>query len=142
MVAGVSSESVTHDPQISIARRQGEGGSELIRLPDSKRRTTIAREQYQAGTAGNHRSLTGSKGQAVGCQIGTVLSMGCSKYCGGPDRNYDQKEQYRNRDDLGRLVSSFGSRQRYKNTFSGHVRPQRYQLASVQVTPSYLKTNS
>jgi hypothetical protein len=69
MVAGGRSEGMTHDPQISIPSGQCEGGSELIRLPDSKRTITTAREHYRSGTPGNNGGLTGSKGQAVRYQF-------------------------------------------------------------------------
>jgi hypothetical protein len=113
MVAGCSSESMTHDPQISISCGQCEGRSELIRLPDRNRRTTTASEQYHSGTAGSHSSLTGSKGRAIGHQFGPVRSLGCCKYCGGPDGNCDQKDYHGNHDNFGRIVSSFGNRQDY-----------------------------
>jgi len=111
IVAGGSSESMTHDPQISIPFWQCEGGPELIRLPDSKRSTTTAREQYHSGTAGNNGGLTGSEGQAVRRQFGMGIPLGFGENGHGRDRNCDQKDQYRNHGDTGRLVSSFENRQ-------------------------------
>ncbi len=110
MVAVVNSESMIHDFQTCISCRQREEGSELTRLPDSKRSITTAREQYHSRTAGNNGRPTGLKGQAVRYQFGIVLLMWRGQNCRSPDRNCDQKDQYPN-DSPGHLVSSFGNRQ-------------------------------
>lgn len=92
MIAASSSESMIHDSQTCISRRQREEGPELIRFPDSERRTIPASEQYYSRTAGDDGGLTGSKGQAVRYQFGTVIPMGCGQNCRIPDRNCDQED--------------------------------------------------
>jgi len=81
-----------HNFQTCISRRQREEGSELIRLPDSERRIIPASEQYYSRDAGDDGGLTGSKGQAVRYQFGTVVPMGCRQNCRSPDRNCDQED--------------------------------------------------
>src|SRR6267143_5650347 len=88
------SESMINNFQINISCRQREDGSELIRLPDSERSTTPAREQYRSGTTGSNGGLTGSQGQTVGYQSRIVPPMLCGQNCHSPDRNCDQKDQY------------------------------------------------
>jgi len=92
MIAVSSSESMTHDFQTCISYRQREEGSELIRLSDSECRTITASEQYYSRTAGDDGGLTGSKGQAVRYQFGTVIPMGRGQNCRSPDRNCDQDD--------------------------------------------------
>ncbi len=92
MIAVSSSKSMIHDFQTCISCRQREEGSELIRLPDSERRTITASEQYYSRTAGDDGGLTGSKGQAVRYQFGMVLPMECGQNCRSPDRNCDHED--------------------------------------------------
>jgi hypothetical protein len=92
MIAVSSSERMTYDFQTCISCRQSEEGSELMRLPDSERRTITASEQYYSRTAGYDGGLTGSKGQAVRYQFGRVLPMRCSQNYRSLDGNCDQED--------------------------------------------------
>src|SRR5207249_634534 len=109
-----SSENMIHEFQTGISCRQCEEGSELMRLLNGERRTITAGEQYYSGTAGNDGGLTGSKGRAVRCQFGVLFRLGFGQSCCSSDRNCDQEDHYPNHDDPGHPVSSFGSRQGYK----------------------------
>src|SRR5437879_6875145 len=119
MVAVRGSESMIHNFQTNISCRQREDGSELIRLPDSERSTTAAREQYRPRTASSNSGLTGSKSQTVRYQSGIVPPMLCGQNCHSPDRNCDQKDQYPDHNDPGRLSPPLGNRQGYKTSVFG-----------------------
>jgi hypothetical protein len=142
MVAGRSSESMTHDPQISIPCGQCEGRSKMIRLPHSKSSITTAREQYHSGTAHNNGRLAGSESRAVRSQFGLGIRIGFGENRDGPDGNQTRKTSTPIMPTQATLFLLSGTDKGTRHTFSGHVRPQRYQLSSLQVTPSYPRNNS